>query len=198
MNRSQYYIMQKKHEDYLMHHGIDGQKWGVKHGPPYPLDSSESTGSRLKTKKKKKKKKQIDPGEKAAIERGAHKGRWGGVIGSLIGASIADAKYKRNKKKEASKKEDTPEQTWTEETHKSIPAKREASMRSTAKKYLAERGGPWNDGSELKFLSERVITEKDGSKTTETMFANNNAWITVETSYDTNGKIISKRCSLDD
>lgn len=52
MNRSQYYIMQKKHEDYLMHHGVDGQKWGVKHGPPYPLDSSKSTGSRLKTKKK--------------------------------------------------------------------------------------------------------------------------------------------------
>ena len=47
--------MQKNHEDYLMHHGIDGQKWGVKHGPPYPLDDSKSTGSRLKTKKKKKK-----------------------------------------------------------------------------------------------------------------------------------------------
>lgn len=25
-------------EDYLCHHGIDGQKWGIKHGPPYPLD----------------------------------------------------------------------------------------------------------------------------------------------------------------
>lgn len=27
--------------DYLMHHGIKGQKWGVKHGPPYPLDAKE-------------------------------------------------------------------------------------------------------------------------------------------------------------
>lgn len=27
--------------DYLMHHGIKGQKWGVKHGPPYPLDEKE-------------------------------------------------------------------------------------------------------------------------------------------------------------
>lgn len=26
-------------EDYISHHGILGQKWGVKHGPPYPLDS---------------------------------------------------------------------------------------------------------------------------------------------------------------
>ena len=23
---------------YLIHHGIDGQKWGVQNGPPYPLD----------------------------------------------------------------------------------------------------------------------------------------------------------------
>lgn len=26
------------YKDYLMHHGIEGQKWGVRHGPPYPLD----------------------------------------------------------------------------------------------------------------------------------------------------------------
>lgn len=24
--------------DYLMHHGIKGQKWGVRNGPPYPID----------------------------------------------------------------------------------------------------------------------------------------------------------------
>ena len=39
--------------DWLAHHGIDGQKWGVKHGPPYPLDSSVSTGSKLKGSGKK-------------------------------------------------------------------------------------------------------------------------------------------------
>lgn len=26
------------YEMYLMHHGIKGQKWGIKHGPPYPLE----------------------------------------------------------------------------------------------------------------------------------------------------------------
>lgn len=25
----------------LYHHGIDGQKWGVRHGPPYPLDRED-------------------------------------------------------------------------------------------------------------------------------------------------------------
>ncbi|MBP5596263.1 MAG: hypothetical protein J6Y02_12830 [Pseudobutyrivibrio sp.] len=34
----------------LYHHGIQGQKWGVTNGPPYPLDSDVSTGKRLKTK----------------------------------------------------------------------------------------------------------------------------------------------------
>lgn len=29
------------YEDELYHHGIKGQKWGVKNGPPYPLDDSD-------------------------------------------------------------------------------------------------------------------------------------------------------------
>ena len=33
---------------FLEHHGIKGQQWGVRNGPPYPLDSKISTGSRLK------------------------------------------------------------------------------------------------------------------------------------------------------
>lgn len=30
------------YRDYLSHHGIKNQRWGVKHGPPYPLDDKES------------------------------------------------------------------------------------------------------------------------------------------------------------
>lgn len=30
-------------ELYLEHYGIEGQKWGVKHGPPYPLASGQSS-----------------------------------------------------------------------------------------------------------------------------------------------------------
>lgn len=26
------------HKDYLSHHGVQGQKWGVENGPPYPLN----------------------------------------------------------------------------------------------------------------------------------------------------------------
>jgi hypothetical protein len=34
----------------LKHHGIEGQKWGVKNGPPYPLD--EKTAKKVKSKSK--------------------------------------------------------------------------------------------------------------------------------------------------
>ena len=35
-------------DEMLEHHGIKGQKHGVRNGPPYPLDSKISTGKRLK------------------------------------------------------------------------------------------------------------------------------------------------------
>lgn len=34
--------------DYLEHHGILGQKWGKKQGPPYPLDSSDHSAAEKK------------------------------------------------------------------------------------------------------------------------------------------------------
>ena len=37
-------------QNYLSHHGIKGQKWGKKNGPPYPLDSK--TAERVKRKEK--------------------------------------------------------------------------------------------------------------------------------------------------
>lgn len=43
-------------EDVLMHHGILGQKWGTKHGPPYPLDEKKSRWIRRKGKEEKKSK----------------------------------------------------------------------------------------------------------------------------------------------
>lgn len=38
---------------YLQHHGIQGQKWGVRNGPPYPLDSNAKSSSETKTEKSK-------------------------------------------------------------------------------------------------------------------------------------------------
>lgn len=45
----------RKTSDFLMHHGIQGQRWGIRNGPPYPLGSSPrkvfiSGTSKLKNK----------------------------------------------------------------------------------------------------------------------------------------------------
>lgn len=47
--------MNKRAPDWLAHHGVTGQRWGVKHGPPYPIGSSPrkvfiSGTSKLKNK----------------------------------------------------------------------------------------------------------------------------------------------------
>ena len=36
----------------LYHHGIEGQKWGVRNGPPYPLDFSQLSGRERRMAKK--------------------------------------------------------------------------------------------------------------------------------------------------
>lgn len=46
--KNSYYSVRRRSEtydydsDFLMHYGIPGQKWGVKNGPPYPLDNKVS------------------------------------------------------------------------------------------------------------------------------------------------------------
>lgn len=46
----------------LYHHGIKGQKWGVKNGPPYPLNASDKSASekRLSSNKKTNKVSKLD------------------------------------------------------------------------------------------------------------------------------------------
>lgn len=42
-------------EDMILHYGIDGQKWGVRHGPPYPLSRQKDKKWSVKTKNDDKK-----------------------------------------------------------------------------------------------------------------------------------------------
>lgn len=48
---------------YLKHHGILGQKWGVKNGPPYPLTGRTMSSSEKKAKKTGKRYVKVEPTE---------------------------------------------------------------------------------------------------------------------------------------
>lgn len=39
-------------DDELSHHGIEGQKWGVRNGPPYPLDSGDHSAAERRAMRK--------------------------------------------------------------------------------------------------------------------------------------------------
>lgn len=49
-------------DEYLAHHGILGQKWGKRNGPPYPLGASDHSAS----EKKAGWQKSLDKGKKKA------------------------------------------------------------------------------------------------------------------------------------
>jgi hypothetical protein len=40
----------RRKSDELYHHGVEGQSWGKRHGPPYPLDSNSSKQAARKRK----------------------------------------------------------------------------------------------------------------------------------------------------
>ena len=61
------------YKDYLMHHGIKGQKHGVRNGPPYPLNR-DSKGHVVKSKKKTSK--PIDRNNILSMDGASHIG-WG-------------------------------------------------------------------------------------------------------------------------
>ena len=56
----------KMADESLSHHGIEGQKWGVKNGPPYPLDAGDhSTAEKRAMKKAVRKTKNTGPAHAA-------------------------------------------------------------------------------------------------------------------------------------
>lgn len=74
MNRDEFYDAL-----YLAHHGIKGQQWGKRNGPPYPLDEEDHSP------KEQVQKKGLSDGAKRAIKIGA---------GIAAGALVAYGAYK--------------------------------------------------------------------------------------------------------
>lgn len=59
------------YDNYLQHHGIKGQKWGKKNGPPYPLDPETDYSKEERTYDKKEKNFALTDKQKRYIRNGA-------------------------------------------------------------------------------------------------------------------------------
>lgn len=96
-------MLWKKKQNYLMHHGIEGQKWGVKHGPPYPLGSDVSTGNKLKTKSTSPKKQTDKAVYVAGAGIGVNIALW--AAGIAISAGVMAAEQHAANKRDATQKQ---------------------------------------------------------------------------------------------
>lgn len=99
MERAEFYSALYDSNNYLEHHGVDGQKWGKRNGPPYPLNSEGKASL-----KKQRKAEKLNTENKLAYEQYKYAGRAntaynvkvagrvaapvGGVIGAGIGSTI--------------------------------------------------------------------------------------------------------------
>ena len=123
------------YKNYLEHHQIEGGKWGVMHGPPYPLSKAISTGKRLKKK----------------------------VTGSR-GASVAKYKAKLAKKAQTESVKKAEKQRKLDEKKKEQNEKLKAKIlksRSVAKVY--KHADLFSD-QELQQLKNRFTLENDIKK----------------------------------
>ncbi len=63
-------------QDYLVHYGVLGQKWGIRNGPPYPLDDSDHSVSEKKAGWRKSLSKQHSGSSKLTSQK-TTKPKWG-------------------------------------------------------------------------------------------------------------------------
>lgn len=92
---------------WLAHHGIKDQKWGVKNGPPYPLDRSVSDGHKLiKSNGSPQSKKKYKTSEKTAHKRATRKVRTIFVSGSSKTQDEASGYYRKDLPKDIQKQLD--------------------------------------------------------------------------------------------
>ena len=61
--------LEQYEDDILEHHGVLGQSWGKRHGPPYPLTGVDKRVARAEAKRKRENQKKMEKVRKAAAKK---------------------------------------------------------------------------------------------------------------------------------
>lgn len=133
--------------DYLAHHGIIKQKWGVRRGPPYPL--ARTSDGRLNTK-----------AQAAAKRRSTQVGSWElSLNGKTYNKEKLSAELRARKDARAEKKEKRKEEREAAKALKEkIAAEKEAEQKAAeeARKRLAEEKVRAAEASEKEALKQYI------------------------------------------
>lgn len=103
---SNYYIARSEDRLYFEHHGILGQKWGKKNGPPYPLDAGDHSSSERKA------------GWKASLKTGARVAGKATAAAGSVASTVATNNISKNASKEEKKAINSAANSLKESTQK--------------------------------------------------------------------------------
>lgn len=76
---------------YLSHHGIDGQQWGVKNGPPYPLDKNKAKKIKEEAEKTERKLKFSKEKARESAANAAIVAMGARMIGQIVAGPVGSA-----------------------------------------------------------------------------------------------------------
>lgn len=121
-------------ENHLEHHGVDGQRWGVKHGPPYPLDDNAAVQAARKAASKAQSAANMAKGRaKKAVRETIKTGEGWVKSGKAILRSLKSSSAARKANKSYNR---TYENEM--EKHRAEQAEKEAAERKAAEAKAAE------------------------------------------------------------
>lgn len=192
-----------KRDNVLMHHGIDGQRWGVKHGPPYPLDREDHNRVVRKEQQKHVARSAAVGGAAGAIAGGIVGGPIGALASAGASALLSATKasihnHQDNKARKAREEQRQKEETAgpiREPNAWKVGKKNETKIINHVKKQMADR--PWiKDGGEIK-LNEADI-ERTGDTDYQFTLYNNHGWFTVYGKMENGVLKLKKNVEFDD
>ena len=116
-------------KNYLAHHGVAGQKWGQRHGPPYPLSRDPANAKRAQADHKKNKASTKTSSNSPRVSRGTTPSS---MQAHVMKGIISDRKYRKELAKQQKREQEEYEKAQRAE--KAAAVKRRKYLEKEAKK----------------------------------------------------------------